>query len=188
MRRGHVAVVNHSMSKRDQNPFELLGFDPGFDLDLTALDQAYFKRQSVVHPDRFVYHSEPERLAASAQSSALNGAYETLKNPLLRAKVLLEIRGIDIGDEEGKTIQDIQLLEEMMDLQEALLASSMPNEFLKVETDIQTRLQEITTAFVHALGSDNQQDIKKCFLRFSYLSKLMEDIKVRRLQSSIKIL
>jgi DnaJ-domain-containing protein 1 len=67
-------VENHSMFKSTQNtevrdPFKILGIDPTFEVDLAALDTAYFARQSLTHPDRFVYHAEPMRQAASSQAA-----------------------------------------------------------------------------------------------------------------------
>lgn len=176
------------MFNQDQNPFEILGIEPSFDIDLMALNQAYFQRQSLVHPDRFIYQSGPEREAASAQASALNGAYEILKNPLLRAKELLKIRGIEFDDAERKTIQDPEILEEMMDLQDALSQAAIPHDLSKLESDIKEKLQEVKAAFAHALQNNQHAELMQIFLRFTYLSKLKADIKVRQRQSSLKVL
>jgi molecular chaperone HscB len=176
------------MYKDDQNPFELLGMEPTFEVDLALLDEAYFARQSLAHPDRFVYHSEPERIAASAQASSLNWAYETLKNPMLRAKALLKIRGIEVGGEDGKTIQNFQLLEEMMGLQDALSEAMIPHDLSQVESQVQERLQGVKSSFALALRQDDSIELGELFLRLTYLSKLMSDIKLRQRQSSIKTL
>jgi len=176
------------MYKDDQNPFEVLGIETTFDVDLSTLDEAYFARQTLAHPDRFVYHSEPERQAASAQSSSLNRAYEILKNPTLRAKALLKLRGIDVGGEDGKSVQDTQILEEMMDLQEAVINAISPHEVSLVSDQIQERLTQVTTSFGEALQKDQIQELSGLFLRLTYLSKLMGEIKTRQQQSSLKVL
>jgi molecular chaperone HscB len=188
MRRGVAVVENRSMFKDDQNPFEVLGIEMTFDINLAALDEAYFARQTLAHPDRFVYHSEPERQAAATQSSALNRAYETLKSPSLRAKALLKLRGIEVGGEEGKSVHDAEILEEMMDLQEAVINAISPQEVNLVTDQIQGRLNQVTTSFGEVLQKDKVQELPRLFLRLTYLSKLMGDIKIHQQQSSLKIL
>lgn len=188
MRKGAAVVVNRSMYKEDLNPFEALGIETAFELDLAVLDKAYFARQTLVHPDRFVYHSEPEQKAASVQASSLNRAYETLKNPMLRAKALLKLRGIDVSEEESKTVQNPKVLQEMIDLQEALMAAVSPHDFSQVHNQIHERLQTVMTSFGSALRRNQNQDLPALYLRLTYLSKMMGNLKVRQHQSSVKVL
>ena len=188
MRRDGVVVVNPSMFSEDQNPFEILGMAPTFDMDMAVLDKAYFARQSLVHPDRFIYHSEPERQVALAQSSLLNRAYETLKTPTLRAKALLNLRGIDISEDASQIVQDPQVLEEMMALQETLAEAGSPHDLTHLESQIQERLQMVITSFSGALRQNSNKELLGFFLRLTYLSKLLEDIRARCRQSSVKVL
>ncbi len=188
MRKGGAVVENHSMFKDPQNPFEILGMEATFDVDQTALDAAYFARQSLAHPDRFIHHSEPERQAATAQASSLNSAYETLKNPTLRAKALLILKGIEIQGEEGKSVQDPQVLEEMMDLQEAVFEAHSPQDVSQIENQIQDRYHQVILSFGEALQKNLNRELPGLFLRLTYLSKLKEDLKVRQTQASLKML
>ena len=171
-----------------QNPFEILGIDPTFEIDLTALDAAYFSRQSLAHPDRFVYHSAPMRQAASSQAALLNQAYECVKDPVLRAKALLVLRGIPIPGEAGQSIQDKGVLSEMMELQESLAEAESPHALKASEEEIQSRLKAIMVSFSAALKDNQVEKGLAFFLRMSYLSKMMGDIKTRRRQLSIKAL
>lgn len=64
--------------------FEILGIDPRFDLDQSAIQRAYLRRVKALHPD----------LAAAAgvddaAVSAVNAARTTLEDPEQRAGVLL---------------------------------------------------------------------------------------------------
>jgi len=188
MRKDIVVVVNHSMFNEDQNPFEVLGIAATFEMDAAALDEAYFARQSLVHPDRFIYRSEPERQVALVQSSLLNRAYETLKTPTLRAKALLKLRGIDVLEDASQTVQDDQVLEEMMTFQEALMEAVSPYDLTQLENQIQERLQMVKTSFSGALQQNRNKELLGLFLRLTYLSKLLGDIQVRRRQSSVKVL
>ncbi|MCE3231251.1 MAG: molecular chaperone protein containing DnaJ domain [Alphaproteobacteria bacterium] len=176
------------MFRETFDPFALLGMEPTFEVDLTALDEAYFARQALAHPDRFVHHSEPERQAAAAHSSSLNQAYEVLKNPTFRAKSLLRLRGIEVVGEEGKVVQDSEVLEEMMGLREALAEADTPQHFSLLESQVHDRLEKLTTSFSRALRQNQDQELPGLFLRLMYLSKLEEDIKARQQQSSLKVL
>lgn len=188
MRRVGVVVESHSMFNEDQNPFEILGIAATFDLDAAALDEAYFARQSLVHPDRFIYHSEPDRQVALVQSALINRAYEILKAPALRAKELLKLRGIDISEDDNQTIQDVHVLEEMMSFQEALMEAISPHDLTDLESKIQERLEMIKTSFSYELQQNDNKKLLGSFLRLTYLSKLLGDIQVRRRQSSVKVL
>jgi molecular chaperone HscB len=188
MQKAIVVVESPSMSNQTLNPFELLGLEPTFDVVPTLLDKAYFSRQTLSHPDRFIYHTEPERLAASNQASALNHAYETLKNPALRAKALLKLRGIDFGDDPSKTVQDPIILEEMMDLQEKIEEAASPDDFKRIESQIQERLKDVMTAFSSSLQKDQDKDLLRGYLTLTYLSKMIGDLKTRQRQSSVKVL
>ena len=64
-----------------------------------------------------------ERARASVEAAALNDAYRTLKDPLARAVYLAELKGVELpGD--GKTIDDPELLMEVMDAREELHEAS----------------------------------------------------------------
>lgn len=188
MRKDIVVVESHFIFKEDQNPFEILGIPATFDMDAATLDAAYFARQSLVHPDRFIYHSEPERQVALGQSSLLNRAYEILKVPTLRAKALLQLRGIDVSEDAAQTVQDPQALEETMALQEALAEAISPYDLTGVESQVQGLLKVVETSFSQALQQDNNLELPGLFLRLTYLSKLIRDIQARRRQSSVKVL
>ena len=98
--------------------FGLLGLNPQFDLDLPALEQAYFKAQRQYHPDRFVSKSAPERQQALQQSMDINQAYDTLKNPLTRAQYCLHLHGITVGTEKDSVKPSQATLIEAMELRE----------------------------------------------------------------------
>src|ERR1700749_3520255 len=103
--------------------FARLGLPAALDLEAAALDKAYFALQGQWHPDRFVGKPAEQRAKASTEAAALNDAYRTLKDPLARAVYLAELKGVELpGD--GKTIDDRELLMEVMDAREELEEAS----------------------------------------------------------------
>jgi molecular chaperone HscB len=102
-----------------QNHFELFGLDPAFGLDKEMLEKAYRDIQSRVHPDRFAHAGDAERRASMQWTTRVNEAYRTLKDPVQRAKHLLELRGVDVAFETNTQmptdflLQQLELREEL---------------------------------------------------------------------------
>ena len=98
------------------NVFELFGIIEHFDLDSSDLEKRYKKLMSQLHPDRFMQKSAEEQLYSSAQSSAVNDGYRTLKSPHARAVYLLKLLGVDF--ESAKTDFGGSNMEFMMEVME----------------------------------------------------------------------
>jgi len=112
--------------------FARLGLTRGYAVDLAALDRAYFGLQRQLHPDRFARKPPRERAISQQQAAALNEAYETLKNPIRRARYLAAELGVDLpGD--GRTIDDPELLMEAMEAREALTEAGSAAEVQALE-------------------------------------------------------
>ncbi len=102
-----------------QNYFELFGLPVSFGLDGGSLTERYRDLQKVLHPDRFANASDQERRLSLQQAAQVNSAYDTLRDPLSRARYLLQLRGFEYND-ESSTISDLEFLEEQMGLREQL--------------------------------------------------------------------
>ena len=102
-----------------QNYFELFGLAEEFEIDLNALSSRYQALQKTLHPDRFVNAPERERCISLQQAALINAAFQTLKDPLARARYLLELKGL-VVDDEKTTIRDIEFLEQQIELREEL--------------------------------------------------------------------
>jgi molecular chaperone HscB len=81
------------------NFFALFGLELRFTLPIGQLDAAYRTLARRVHPDRFVNGTEAERRTAIETATRVNEGYRTLKSPLLRARHLLDLRGIDVTEQ-----------------------------------------------------------------------------------------
>ena len=102
-----------------QTHFELFGLKPRYDLDREALAAIHLDLQKAVHPDRFSGASPQEKRLAVQRAAQVNEAYRTLKNPVDRARYLLELAGIET-DEETNTAMDPAFLMEQMEWRERL--------------------------------------------------------------------
>jgi len=102
-----------------QSYFELFGLPVGFDINGNLLAERYRDLQKALHPDRFVNASDQERRLSLQQAAQINTGYETLRDPLTRARYLLTLQGAEYND-ESSTISDLDFLEEQMELRERL--------------------------------------------------------------------
>jgi len=101
------------------NHFELFGLTPAFSLEKDRLEKAYRDIQSKVHPDRFAHAGDAERRASLQWTTRVNEAFQILKNPVARAKHLLELHGVDVAFETN-TAMPAEFLMQQMELREAL--------------------------------------------------------------------
>ena len=100
------------------NYFSLFGFPLQFSVDHAELQRCFRELQKTVHPDRYAHAGDAERLMAVREAARINDAYQTLKDPVRRARYLLEIKGEDWRDEQ--TLRDPAFLMDQMELREAL--------------------------------------------------------------------
>ncbi|MBC7974488.1 MAG: Fe-S protein assembly co-chaperone HscB, partial [Myxococcales bacterium] len=102
---------------RGDEPFARLGLEAAYEVDLEALERAFFERSKAVHPDRVTGATAAERIAVLSRSRALNDAYQLIKKPVPRAEYLLARAGVTIGDNERL---DPTFLMEILELREEL--------------------------------------------------------------------
>lgn len=105
--------------------FDAFGLPPSFDLDVGAVERRYRELSLKLHPDRFAQADARERRLSLEQTSALNEAWKTLKDPERRAFYLLRLHGVNLDAEQGQSrVQMPQtFLFEMLERREALEAA-----------------------------------------------------------------
>src|SRR5260221_14673147 len=81
------------------NYFELFGLPRRFAIDAAQLAAAYREIQSKVHPDRFASASDAERRRSMQWATFTNEAYRTLREPLGRARYIVNLNGVDTAEE-----------------------------------------------------------------------------------------
>src|SRR6185503_15334256 len=108
-----------AVAPRTSDPFEILGMEPRFDLDLRALEQRHRDLSRALHPDRYAGAPSAERRLALSRAIEVNDAWRMLRDPIRRAEAILRRGGVEIGETlEPKPSPD--LLMEMMESREAL--------------------------------------------------------------------
>ena len=98
-------------------------------VDVPALEKQFYALSRRLHPDRFASRPVAEQEAALAESSLLNDAYRTLKDPIARTQHVLELEGVQLEEQsraatdaarasggEKKQVVPAELLEEVFEL------------------------------------------------------------------------
>jgi molecular chaperone HscB len=127
-------------------------------LDTATLEKQFYALSRKLHPDRFAARPLAEQEAALAQSSLLNDAYRTLKDPILRTQYLLALEGVELEEQSKvateaarasgtakKQIVPPDLLEEAfelnMQLEEMRMAKKMGEDDPQLRNDLLTAKQ-----------------------------------------------
>lgn len=165
----------------ENNYYTLLSLPPQFDVDQAALEKAYFALQREYHPDRAAGKGEAERQQHIQMSMQINDAYQTLKSPLTRARYLLQREGVRVCSEQDTVRPDMALLEEIMELREALAEAEGVEEVKNLATDMQRRREECLQHMADAFKSKAMPGAAQLTLRLGYLQKMEDEIRQKRL-------
>jgi len=133
--------------------FSFFGLPRRLNLDSAVLEREFYSLSRKLHPDLYAGRDSREQVWSLEQSSRLNDAYRTLKDPIHRTEYLLKLEGVELegqskaGTEEArktgekKQIVPPDLLEEVfelnMQLEEARANKKLGEEDLAVTAELQ---------------------------------------------------
>src|SRR6266576_4085589 len=82
--------------------FTFFGLPPKLHVDVPALEKSFYELSRKLHPDLNARAGSQEQEWSMEQSSLLNDAYRTLKDPIKRTEYLLHLEGI-VMEEQSKS-------------------------------------------------------------------------------------
>ena len=82
--------------------FTFFGLPYRLNLDTAALEREFYSLSRHLHPDLNAIRTPQEQAWSLEQSSSLNDAYRTLKDPVSRTQYLLRLQGVHL-EEQSKT-------------------------------------------------------------------------------------
>lgn len=94
---------NPAQSDADQTYFAIFHLPRKLTIDTAGLERNFYKLSRQLHPDLYARKSAEEQAWSLRQSSLLNDAYRTLKDPVARTAYLLKLEGVRIEDENAET-------------------------------------------------------------------------------------
>ncbi|OSQ30359.1 molecular chaperone DnaJ [Thalassospira sp. MCCC 1A03138] len=160
--------------------FTRFGLERTFLIDVDAIEATYLKQQQLLHPDRFASKSAREQALSSQQAATLNGAFETLKNPVARAEYLMRLAGHEPEGGEGHTVNDPALLMEAMEMREALHDADDRNAVDAMIKDTRKAARACEKDVAEALEQNAYDRAKKLTTRLRYLMKMTEEARAKK--------
>lgn len=162
----------------EQDFFTFFSLPRKLTLDVSALEKQFYILSRKLHPDRFASKSLAEQEAALAQSSLLNDAYRTLKDPILRTQYLLTLEGVEL-EEQSKAATDAarasntakkqivppDLLEEAFELNMQLEEMRMARKMGEDDPDLRRDLLAAQTTFA-AKMAETRADLEALWTRW----------------------
>ncbi|MGA2002387.1 MAG: Fe-S protein assembly co-chaperone HscB [Terriglobales bacterium] len=85
--------------------FTFFGFPRKLDLDTATLEKEFYALSRHLHPDLFAQADPTEREWSLEQSSMLNDAYRTLKDPIKRTQYLLRLEGVELEEQSKQATE-----------------------------------------------------------------------------------
>jgi molecular chaperone HscB len=141
-------------------------------VDLAALEKSFYSQSRRLHPDRFASKPAAEQEAALAQSSLLNDAYRTLRDPIARTQHLLTLEGVELEEQsksateaartsgtEKKQLIPPELLEEVFELNMQLMEMKAAKDFGDEADPALKRDLEAAAASFNAKLAETQRDL-----------------------------
>lgn len=158
--------------------FAVLGFQAGFD-EPEGLEERFRTLSRKLHPDRFARASAQERRYSLEQTTLLNEAYRTLKDPVRRAEHLLALRGV-----KGDPKMSPGFLEETMEDRERLMEAKASGEPLDALAAAVREKQGRTLRDVRALlekGGDLSR-AAELLARMRYYARYLDEVEGRAVE------
>ena len=158
------------------NHFELFGLPARFEVDGEPLERSYREIQSRVHPDRFANAGDAERRASLQWTTRVNEAYRTLKDPVQRAKHLLELQGVDVAFETN-TAMPADFLMQQMELREALEEATEPSSLDSIREQLRDSRLSLEKEIAEAIdGRKDYPAAANLVRKLQFLQRLDEEI------------
>ena len=162
-----------------QDFFTLFSLQTHYQLDSALLEQRFHALQMQVHPDKFSHLPEAERRVSMQWATRVNEAYQTLVDPIRRARYLLSLHGVSTG-EEANTAMPGAFLMEQMEWREAIQEARDTRDMAVLE-ELESRLQHETHALQQQLAVkiDTEHDYTAAAAlvrKLKFLEKLGQDI------------
>lgn len=138
--------------------FDIFALPAKLNIDLATLEKLFYRLSRKLHPDAHARAAEEEQGWSLAQSSLLNDAYRTLKNPVERTKYLLKLQGVQLDDEREQGSANVSkvpadLLEEVFELNMQLEELRMMRKTGEDDPELRADLAASKTRFVAQLKS-----------------------------------
>ena len=163
----------------NSNFFELFDLPVSYDVDLLQLQKRYMELQKQVHPDKFANGSDQEKRQSMQQTSWINEAQTTLKDPVLRASYLLKLKGMDFSL-ENETTMDAAFLMSQLEMREKMEHVKQQDDPLvaleSMEKEIKNANDQMMQGFAESYQADKFDDAREWIRKLQFLKKAKNEV------------
>ncbi|KAK9829232.1 hypothetical protein WJX72_004652 [[Myrmecia] bisecta] len=150
--------------------------EPTFDVDVGDLEKTYKSLQRQLHPDKFATQREEEKEYSAQQSALVNQAYNILRSPLRRAHYVLEERGVNEGEASEHTIEDPELLMEVMELREVIESTDDAEQLRALQAENDRKAEACIKDLSDAFKRDELDRAAELATQLRYITRIGEAI------------
>src|ERR1700723_989311 len=135
--------------------FSFFGLPPKLDLEVKILEKDFYDLSRRLHPDLNARADSKEQEWSLEQSSLLNDAYRTLKDPIKRTEYLLHLEGVELEEQSKSATEQARASGEIKkqivppDLLEEVFELNMQLEELRM----QKKMGEDDPALIEEVGN-----------------------------------
>ena len=126
--------------------FTFFGFPRKLELDSAALEKEFYALSRRLHPDVFARAAAQERTWSLEQSSMLNDAYRTLRDPIKRTEYLLHLEGVQLEEQSKQATEKARATGEQK-------KQAVPPDLLEEVFELNMHLEELRAQ--KKLGEDD---------------------------------
>lgn len=116
--------------------FTFFGLPRKLNLDVSILEKDFYGLSRKLHPDLNARADSQEQEWSLEQSSRLNDAYRTLKDPIQRTRYLLQLEGVELEEQSKSATEHARSTGE-------LKKQIVPPDLLEEVFDLNMRLEEL---------------------------------------------
>lgn len=150
--------------------FSFFGLPRKLNLDADRLQQQMYSLSRRLHPDVYGRATQQEQDWALEQTSKLNDAFRTLRDPVLRTEYLLRIEGIKAGEQSRQATEQARTGEAKKpavppDLLESVFELNMQVEEFRADrsdANVRSEIDRAKKSFEQKLDSINSE-LKRCW-------------------------
>src|SRR5213594_2188888 len=115
--------------------FSFFGLPRKLNLDTAALEREFYALSRKLHPDLYAGRDSQEQEWSLEQSSRLNDAYRTLKDPIRRTEYLLKLEGVELEGQSKAATEEARKTGEMKQI--------VPPDLLEEVFELNMQLEEL---------------------------------------------
>lgn len=161
-----------------QDYFSLFGLPRQQDVAADQLELLYRDIQARVHPDKHAHQSDSDKRLAMQWATRVNEAYLILKDPLKRARYLLELSGHDVRLETN-TAMPPEFLMAQMELREAVAEAKSAGALEALDDQHRRLKKEIRGEYAELQAALDSQDFNRAgalVRQLMFQEKLLQEI------------